>query len=230
MSQSSDAGTPMERATAGGNGNTGPSRSRAGRLLLVLLGGAAIVLVATVGVILAAARRPAGTAAGRVGHHTMGGHRAGGADEASPPTSAEGAGEAKGLAALCDRRFGHEDAGVQVLAILPVQVGCKDALGLYAIEAARRHPAQISVVVHDMTGEKGREAMAACGRKCAAILINGKSRFEFDDGAKVLLEGASMESPLDLRRALAAELAAVYGDEAPDLPPVFVASGAGHGP
>jgi len=137
----------------------------------------------------------------------------------APKTGARPADPQEGrLAALCDRPIGEAEAKVQVVAILPVSVGCKDHLGLYLADVANRFPSRVRVTLHDMQSEAGRRAMQQYERKCAVVLINGKSRFELDGGRKVRLEGADLGDAEEVRLALTQALRTAYAESAPALP------------
>ncbi|NOY81555.1 MAG: hypothetical protein GXP31_11210 [Kiritimatiellaeota bacterium] len=124
------------------------------------------------------------------------------------------------LRSFCGRPVGRKDAKVQVQAFLPVTVGCQDAIGLYLVEQAKAMPAQLRVQVYDMKNPEARGRMDEFGVHCAAVVINGATRFDLGgEGGKLLLEG-----PMDLEdvyRALTRELEMAYGDRAakPSVPP-----------
>ena len=128
--------------------------------------------------------------------------------------------EERKLVPLCGKLIGEPDAKVKVIAVLPVSVGCKDHLGLYLAAIGRKHPSMVSVRIEDMKSEQGLRVMQQHNLSCATILINGRSMFDLPEGGKVLLEGPNLGETEDLRRALAAELKAAYGDSAPELPAV----------
>jgi len=140
------------------------------------------------------------------------GHQAG--DSAPPPPERP----APALVALCGQLFGSEQAPVRVVGLLPVATGCQDPLGLYLVDVARQYKTMVSVRIFDMKSQEARAVMARHNLRCAAVLVNERTRFDLgqQDG-KVLLEGPM--DPQDVRRALLFELKAACGESAPDLPP-----------
>ena len=122
------------------------------------------------------------------------------------------------LAPLCNKVIGEPAARVKVIAVLPVAVGCKDDIGLYLASVSRESPSMVSLRVVDMRSNQGTQVMNEYGIHCAAVLVNGKSKFDFGEEDRLLLEGAAL-SAADVRRALDAELRELYGDSAPQLPP-----------
>ncbi len=123
------------------------------------------------------------------------------------------------LRSFCGRSVGREDAGVKIEAFLPVTVGCQDNIGLYLVEQAKAEPAQLRVRVFDMKDPEARGRMDEYGVHCAAVVINGATRFDLGKkGGKILLEG-----PMDIDdvyRVLTHELEKAYGDRAarPSVP------------
>jgi len=109
-------------------------------------------------------------------------------------------------------------AVVHVRAFLPISTGCQDPTGLYLVKQAEAHPDLIAVEINDMKSDTSRRLMEAAGIHCAAVMIDGSTRFEISEtGEKVLLEGP-ME-PRDVWKALQEELRRKLGDRAPRLPP-----------
>ncbi|MDP6438995.1 MAG: hypothetical protein QGH74_05120 [Candidatus Brocadiia bacterium] len=125
------------------------------------------------------------------------------------------------LLPLCDKLIGEPSAKVKVIALLPVEVACKDQVGLYLAAVAEKHPSMVSVRIADLGSEPGMQVKEEYGIKCATVLINGKSEFDLGPGIrdKFRLQALDMNAP-DVRRALVAELDEVYGDSAPELPPL----------
>ncbi len=134
-------------------------------------------------------------------------------------TAGTGKPPASELLELAGKQIGSVDAGVQIVCVLPLAVGCQDYLGEYVVSLARANPDFIGVRVLDMGGDAGRTAMAACGAKCMSVIVNGRTAFDLGgkDG-KVLLEGPGFGLE-DLRRVVMAELGKTAGDAAPQLPP-----------
>lgn len=122
------------------------------------------------------------------------------------------------LAPLCNKVIGDPDAKVKVIALLPVQVGCRDDIGLYLASVSRESPSMVSLRIVDMNSMQGARVMNEYEIGCAAVLVNGKSKFDFGEEDRLLLLGAGF-SAADVRRGLDAELKEIYGDSAPQLPP-----------
>jgi hypothetical protein len=95
-------------------------------------------------------------------------------------------------------------------AILPVNNGCQDALGLYLVDLATAHPSLICVRVLDMKSDEGRALLASKGIKCASVLVQGMTQFDLggDDG-KLLLEGPM--DPFDVHAVLQAQVRMAAG-------------------
>lgn len=112
------------------------------------------------------------------------------------------------LAAYLGKTVGEAQAPIAVDAILPVNNGCQDALGLYLVKLAAEHPAWLRVRVYDMKGPDGRALMASKGIKCACVLVQGTTQFDLGEGlGKVLLEGPM--DPLDVYHVLQHQVTAV---------------------
>ncbi len=119
----------------------------------------------------------------------------------------QAAGPAAGaaLAPYVGQALGAATAPVAVEALLPVRNGCQDVLGLYLVQAARDFPDLVRVQILDMHSQAGRSRLEAHGLRCAAVLVQGSTRFDLGDaGGKVLLEGPM--DPLDVHRVLQREL------------------------
>jgi len=105
------------------------------------------------------------------------------------------------LAPYVGKVLGSADAPIAVEAMLPVNNGCQDALGLYLAEVAAKCPELLRVRILDMKSAEGRAVMAAHGIKCAAVLVQGTTRFDLGGAeGKLLLEGPM--DPLDVYRVL----------------------------
>ncbi|MBT4820158.1 MAG: hypothetical protein HN742_27430 [Lentisphaerae bacterium] len=116
-------------------------------------------------------------------------------------------------------RVGSEKAPIQVDAMLPVSTGCQDAVGLFLIEAARMHGKKLSVRVFDMKSVDAQMIMTRTGIKCAAVIVDGDTRFDLGGAiGKVLLEGPMELS--DVRAVVSGKLAAVSGGTPPELPAI----------
>lgn len=123
-----------------------------------------------------------------------------------PSGSAEAAAVERRLADLCGQSLGDSDAPLAIVAVLPVMSGCQDGIGLYVADLAEARPDLFSVRVYDMKSEAGHEVMIRHGIRCAAVLINGTTRFDLGaDGGKVLLEGPM--DPLDVYDVLSSLVA-----------------------
>ena len=169
------------------------SVSRQQLLAMVLL---AVAAVGTV-VFLFSGNRPGGAAGGGPG--------------APPPV----------LKDVIGVRIGSEQAPVQVDALLPISTGCQDPVGLFLVEAARMHGKKLSVRIFDMKSVDAQMIMTKTGIKCAAVLIDGETRFDLGGTiGKVLLEGPMEAS--DVRDVVATKLAAVSGGVAPELPAIVL--------
>ena len=133
--------------------------------------------------------------------------------------SGQAAAEQQTLRTVCGKAVGADSAKVKVEAFLPVTIGCQDPVGLYLVAQARRAPSQLRVQISDMKDEKARARMDGFGVHCAAVVVNGKTRFDLGrHGGKLLLEG-----PMDIEdvcRVLGHELEQAYGDAAmkPSVP------------
>ncbi len=109
------------------------------------------------------------------------------------------------LAAYVGKAMGDASAPISVEAILPVNNGCQDALGVYLAQITSQNPTVFRLRIYDMKSPDGRALMAAKGIKCAAVLVQGTTQFDLGAAAgKVLLEGPM--DPLDLYRVLCSEL------------------------
>lgn len=109
------------------------------------------------------------------------------------------------LAPYVGQSLGAVTAPVAVEALLPIRNGCQDVLGLYLVQAAREFPDLVRVQILDMHSVEGRGRLEAHGLRCAAVLVQGSTRFDLGDaGGKVLLEGPM--DPLDVYRVLKREL------------------------
>jgi hypothetical protein len=105
------------------------------------------------------------------------------------------------LAAYVGTVRGDRQAPVVVEAILPVNNGCQDALGLYLVDLATRNPSLLQVHTYDMKSPEGRALMASKGIKCACVLVQGTTKFDLGgDTGKVLLEGPM--DPFDVHKVL----------------------------
>lgn len=105
------------------------------------------------------------------------------------------------LAPYLGKVLGQAEAPIAVDAVLPVNNGCQDALGLYLADVAARYPQVFRVRIFDMRAVEGRAVMAAYGIKCAAVLVEGTTRFDLGGAeGKVLLEGPM--DPQDVYRVL----------------------------
>lgn len=175
-------------------GESTPSASRQQLSAIVLL---AIAAVGTV-VFLFIGNRPDGRVSGGAG--------------APPPV----------LRDVVGVRFGSEKAPVQVDAMLPITTGCQDAVGLFLVAAARMHGKKLSVRVFDMKSVDAQMIMARTGIKCAAVIVDGETRFDLGGTfGKVLLEGPMELS--DVRNVIAGKLSAISGGVAPELPVIVSA-------
>ena len=123
------------------------------------------------------------------------------------------------LAAYLGRTLGEANAPIAIEAILPVSSGCQDDLGIYVVGVAARHPAVFRARIYDMKSSEGRALMAAKGIKCAAVLVQGTTRFDLgSEFGKVLLEGPM--DAMDLYRVLQFQLGAIGNTDVvlPDPP------------
>ena len=106
------------------------------------------------------------------------------------PTSAKaipGAPSLSGkLRPLCGKPIGRPDAKVRVQAFLPVTIGCQDPIGVYLVEQARKFPRGIYLRIYDMKEEAARLEMAKYGLHCAAVVINGTTRFDLEGRDNVI--------------------------------------------
>ncbi len=101
------------------------------------------------------------------------------------------------LAEFRGRQWGDSEAPVRILAMLPVGTGCQDVTGMWLGGIALAYPDVFSVRIFDMRSPEGRRTMAAQGIRCAAVVVNGKTRFDLPPPmGKVLLEGPM--DPLDV--------------------------------
>lgn len=109
------------------------------------------------------------------------------------------------LAPYVGQALGAAAAPVAVEALLPIQNGCQDVLGLYLVAVSRAYPELVRLQILDMHSAAGRARLEAHRLRCAAVLVQGSTRFDLgDDGGKVLLEGPM--DPLDVHRVLQREL------------------------
>jgi hypothetical protein len=132
----------------------------------------------------------------------------GGKGSGSGVSSASSSGQPveRTLRSLCNRQLGGSDAPVVIEAVLPVTSGCQDGIGFYVADLAQARPDLFSVCVYDMKSDPGHEVMLRNGIKCAAVIINGTTRFDLgEEGGKVLLEGPM--DPLDVYDVLSVQLA-----------------------
>ena len=121
------------------------------------------------------------------------------------------------LAAYLGKALGEAQAPIQIEALLPVNNGCQDALGLYLASVAAQYPALFQVRIFDMKSTEGRMLMTAKGIKCAAVIVQGTTRFDLGGAeGKVLLEGPM--DPADLCRVLQ-HLAQISTQQSVTLPP-----------
>lgn len=91
---------------------------------------------------------------------------------------------------LCGQTFGLPSAPVKIEAFLPVMTGCQDASGLWLVQTAQTRPEIFSVTIFDMSSGEGRRRMRDYGIRCAAVVINGSTRFDLPPPVgKILLEG-----------------------------------------
>jgi len=105
------------------------------------------------------------------------------------------------LAAHLGKEIGDPQAPIAVEAILPVNNGCQDALGLYLVDLATKDPSLLRVRIYDMKGPDGRALMASKGIKCACVLVQGTTQFDLGGTlGKVLLEGPM--DPVDVYHVL----------------------------
>ncbi len=106
------------------------------------------------------------------------------------------------LRRICGKPIGAAGAPVTVEAFLPVSIGCQDPIGLYLARCARDNPRAIRFQLYDMKDAAARRRMAKFGVHCAAVVINGSTRFDLGKhGGRLLLEGP-MELE-DVKKALA---------------------------
>ncbi len=109
------------------------------------------------------------------------------------------------LAAYVGKTMGDAGAPIAVEAILPVNNGCQDALGVYLAQITAQNPTVFRLRILDMKSPEGRALMAAKGIKCAAVLVQGTTQFDLGaEAGKILLEGPM--DPLDLYRVLCFQL------------------------
>ena len=105
------------------------------------------------------------------------------------------------LARFCARPLGRAEAPLKIEAVLPVSSGCQDGVGLYLVGLAESRPDLFRVAVYDMKSDSGHEVMLHNRIRCAAIVINGETRFDLgEEGGKILLEGPM--DPLDVYHVL----------------------------
>ncbi len=115
------------------------------------------------------------------------------------------------LAPYLGKTIGSADAPIAIEAMLPVNNGCQDAIGVYLAQVASQNPDVFRVRILDMKSAEGRALMAAKSITCAAVLVQGATRFDLGAaaGGKVLLEGPM--DPLDVCRVLRFQLKTVVG-------------------
>lgn len=133
--------------------------------------------------------------------------------------SSESADPPPPLETYCDRPLGNPDAAIAVQTMLPVGTGCQDTVGLYLAGLAETHPDVFRVQIHDMKSETGRAVMRSNGIRCAAVLVDGSTRFDLGtEHGKVLLEGPM--DPMDVYRVLCMKVASLgEGDLNLPIPP-----------
>ena len=135
--------------------------------------------------------------------------RQGAASPAPPP-------EAR-LARYAGRSLGGADAPVRVVAFLPVNNGCQDAIGEYLALVAENFPDLYQIRILDMKDPAAKAEMRANRIQCAAVMVNGTTTFALggEDGT-FILEGPM--DPRDVVRALRAAGALARDGQAPSLP------------
>lgn len=105
------------------------------------------------------------------------------------------------LARYCGQTLGSAEAGIVIDAILPVKNGCQNDLGIYVVALAKRFPETFRVRIFDMRSQEGHAVMRLNHIKCAAVIVNGTTRFDLGGSlGKVLLEGPM--DPADLYHVL----------------------------
>jgi hypothetical protein len=115
------------------------------------------------------------------------------------------AGSAPRLAQYVGKTLGNAAAPIAVEAILPVNNGCQDALGVYLAQTVSQNPTLFRLRIFDMKSAEGRALMASKGIKCAAVLVQGTTQFDLGaEAGKILLEGPM--DPMDLYRVLSFHL------------------------
>ena len=123
------------------------------------------------------------------------------ADAACAPTAGGGA-----AAEL--QEFGQEGAKVEIIAVLPVSVGCHAMTEGELKKAYEAHPNDIHLTIVDMASPEAVDYRSRVGVGWTVVSINGSSTFDFD-GRSVTLQ--QMENgtyrPSDIVPIIEAELA-----------------------
>ncbi len=122
------------------------------------------------------------------------------AEEACAPAAGGGA-----TAEL--QEFGQEGAPVEIIAVLPISVGCHAATEAELKKAYEAHPDDIHLTIVDMASPEAADYRSLVGVSWTVVSINGRSTFEID-GSSVSLQ--QMENgtyrPADIIPIIEAEL------------------------
>lgn len=114
---------------------------------------------------------------------------------------------AGGGAAAELQEFGQEGAPIEIIAVLPISVGCHASTEAELKKAYEAHPDDIHLTIVDMASPKAADYRSRVGVSWTVVSINGRSTFEID-GSSVSLQ--QMENgtyrPADIIPIIEAEL------------------------
>jgi hypothetical protein len=159
----------------------------------------AVVLVAMIAVYFATQPKP-GSAAGPLSPEAAAAAGTQSSAVACAPTAGGGG-------AATTQEFGEAGAKLEIIAVLPLAIGCHRATEAEVKKAYEKHPDDIHLVVVDLMGPDAAKYREKVGVGWMAVSINGKTTFDLD-GRPVKLE--QMENgtyrPADILPIIEAEL------------------------
>ena len=85
------------------------------------------------------------------------------------------------------QEFGQEGAKVEIIAVLPISVGCHAATEAELKKAYEAHPDDIHLTIVDMASPEAADYRSRVGVGWTVVSINGSSTFELD-GRSVTLQ------------------------------------------
>ena len=85
------------------------------------------------------------------------------------------------------QEFGQEGAPIEIIAVLPISVGCHASTEAELKKAYEAHPDDIRLTIVDMASPKAADYRSRVGVGWTVVSINGSSTFDLD-GRRVKLE------------------------------------------